>query len=205
MLKRWRLPPDDFPDDTETRAFQNYRDGKVPSRFEFHFKWRPWRTAILFILLAVIAGLIGAFVLWWTEPGEQIVIITGVPTMLPDIPAEPLDGDFPADVPQQFIRIPARINDHLVAGERRGYTFFARAAFTWQITVEPQESSSFDPILSLYGPDGVVIDFNDNRTAEDRASQLTLVVEHDGAYALLLEGARGISDGAYALSILPAP
>jgi hypothetical protein len=207
MLKRWRLPQDNFPDDTETRAFQHYREGKAPPRFhfpEFSFlrgaSWKIVALGLAFIGIMVL-GIIAVFV--WSEPRERFVVVTGVPTGPADLPTMPIGGDFPTDAAQQFIRIPARIEDTLPAGERRGYTFIAKPGFTWQIIVVPNNGSAFDPVISLYGPDGIIRDFNDDRVAGDVTAQIDLTPDREGVYAILLEGASG-TGGDYIL-IVPVP
>jgi hypothetical protein len=207
MLKRWRLPQDNFPDDTETRAFQHYREGKAPPRFHFpelsflrRVSWKIAGLGIAFIGVMLL-GVVAVFM--WSEPRERFVVVTGAPTAPADLPTIPIGGDFPTDAAQQFIRIPARIEDSLLSGQRRGYTFVAKPGFTWQIIVVPYENSGFDPVLSLYGPDGIIIDFNDNRVAGDKTAQIDLTVEREGVYAVLLEGAQG-TGGGYIL-LVPVP
>lgn len=207
MLKRWRLPPDNFPDDTETRAFQHYREGKAPPRFRFPelsflrgSSWKIVGLGIAFIGIMLL-GIVAVFT--WSEPRERFVVVTGAPTVPADLPTIPVGGDFPTDAAQQFIRIPARIEDTLPAGERRGYTFVAKPGFTWQIIVVPNNGSAFDPVLSLYGPDGIIRDINDDRVEGDVTAQIDLTPEREGVYAVLVEEASG-TGGDYIL-IIPVP
>ncbi|MBI5931668.1 MAG: hypothetical protein HY862_20330 [Chloroflexi bacterium] len=202
MLKRWRLPQDNFPDDTETRAFQHYKEGKQPPRFHLP-EWRNWRLilgATVFVGIVVVAA---GLVFVWSEPRERFVVVTSVPTLAADLPSIPVGGDFPTDAAQQFIRIPARIEDTLSSGQRRGYTFVAKPGFTWEIIAIPDDGSALDPVLSLYGPDGIIMDFNDNLAEGDTTAQITLTVQQEGVYAVLIEGARG-SSGDYIL-LVPVP
>ncbi|GIK62514.1 MAG: hypothetical protein BroJett018_03080 [Chloroflexota bacterium] len=203
MLKRWRLPQDNFPDDTETRAFQHYKDGKQPPHFHFPGwrlgNWKPIAAATLFVAIVIITAIL---VFLWSEPRERFVVVTSASTVPADLPSIPVGGDFPTDAAQQFIRIPARIEDTLQSGQRRGYTFVVKPGFTWQITAVANDSL-LDPVLSLYGPDGIIMDFNDNATENETSAQITLTVQQEGIYAVLLEGANG-SSGDYILYV-PVP
>ncbi len=203
MLKRWRLPQDNFPDDTETRAFQHYKDGKRPARFHLP-EWRlgSWKillTASLFVGIVIVTAIV---VLVWSEPRERFVVVTSAATLPADLPSIPIGGDFPTDAAQQFVRIPARIEDTLQSGQRRGYTFVVKPGFTWQI-IAVSDDSALDPVLSLYGPDGIIMDFNDNVSPDVTTAQITLTVQQEGVYAVMMEGAKG-SFGDYVL-IVPVP
>lgn len=204
MLKRWRLPQDNFPDDTETRTFQHYKEGKRPPRFRMPEQgfggWKTILVAGLFVAIVIIAALA---VLVSSEPRERFVIVTSSPTLGVDLPTMPVGGDFPTDAAQQFIRIPARIEDTLQPGLRRGYTFIVKPGFTWQITAVPNEGSTLDPVLSLYGPDGIIMDFNDDASPNESTAQITLTVQQEGVYAILIEGAQG-TFGDFILFV-PAP
>lgn len=203
MLKRWRLPQDNFPDDTETRAFQHYKDGKQPPHWHipnWQFENLKIRLLAAVFVIIVIISAIAVFV--WSEPRERFVVVTSASTVPADLPAIPVGGDFPTDAAQQFIRIPARVEDTLPAGQRRGYTFVVKPGFTWQI-IAVANGSDLDPVLSLYGPDGIIMDFNDNVTEGDTSAQITLTVQQEGVYAVLLEGAQG-TFGDYVLFV-PVP
>lgn len=214
MLNRWRLPPDDFPDETETNAFQNYREdrGRVGEILSLIFGSRQrLLAAIVVIGLLVGAIWVGLYFLL-PEPSPKVVIVPSdngngdevvsddpLPTT---VVAEVVSGEFPTDVAQQLITVPARIDDSLAIGTRRGYTFYAEAGVTWEITVFG--ATGFDPVISLYGPPGGrLLDSNDDRAVGDLASELRVTIQQDGNYAVMIEGAGGVSGGGYTLLIVP--
>ena len=211
MLNRWRLPPDDFPDETETNAFQNYRAdrGRIGEVFSILLgsRQRIFITASGFIAIVVVIWL-GLYVILPTPTKEVIVTPDGGQVAVGDtlepspIIVEPMEGDFPADVLQEVISIPARIDNSLAFGTRAGYTFYAEAGVTWKITVFG--ATGFDPAISLYGPPtGQLLANNDDRAGGDFASEITMTIQQSGNYAVLLEGSGGASGGGYTLLIVP--
>jgi hypothetical protein len=210
MLNRWRLPPDDFPDETETNAFQNYRDdqGQFGEVFSLLFgsRQRILITAGVFVGIVAVIWL-GLYMVLPTPTKEVVVTPDGgsvaEETIIPSpVLAEAVGGEFPAGVPQEVISIPARIDDSLAFGSRMGYAFHAEAGLTWQITVFG--ATGFDPVISLYGPpSGQLLANNDDRGVGDLASEITVTFQQDGNYAVLLEGSGGASGGGYTLLIVP--
>ncbi len=196
MLKR--LPSDNFPDDTETSAFQNYSEDTVLQRRLWARRWMVNAAALLIVL--VIVG-VGGYALFWRDDNEPeittIVVPHSSPTPSPS-PLQLLGPDFPVDgVEQQAISIPARIEDSLFTGGRRGYAWYASEGVSWQISVWGQDT--FDPFLQLYGPPGGGVLMEDS-AADDGVAEIVIRFDQAGVYALLIEATTG---GSYTLSILP--
>jgi hypothetical protein len=82
------------------------------------------------------------------------------------------------------------------------WTFESAAGQTLTITLEPT-SSDLDPIMRLIGPDGTLIDENDDAedTALGTSSQLAnITLPADGIYTL--EAARFEGAGSYTISVV---
>jgi hypothetical protein len=192
-----RLPPDKYPDDFDTPLYARYSPRLKPGL------WLWMRDHVSRFLLgmtlfgAIGIGFLGALII--LPPAEpQIVIVTSVPTATP---VGDIQGDFPAGIMQQSITLPARIDNALGSGEKHGYRFFTNTGITWVITVYPD--SQFDPVLTLYHPDGTALDLNDDISESDLTSQLIFTPQTAGQYGIVIEGAGGISAGGYTLMILP--
>lgn len=194
MFSPARLPPDSYPDDFDSAAYRTYR----PTLRRGVRLWLRERLSCAFFVLLVAASLAGGFVvaLLILPPEEErahIVIIDPSPTPIGDI-----QGDFPRDVRQISITLPAKIDDVLDFGEKRGYRFFAAPGITWIISVLPMDT--LDPVVSLYNPDGTIAQINDNG-AGGRGSQLIFEASALAQYAILIDS--GQTGGAYTLQILP--
>lgn len=209
MLNRWRLPPDNFPDETETNAFQNYQEnrGRIGEVLSILFGSRERVLLTAGIFVALVGGVwLGLYMLLPQRTMEVVVTAEGtisVNTVEPSpVLADTVGGDFPPNVSQEVISIPARIDDSLAFGTRKGYTFYAEAGVTWEITVFG--ATGFDPAISLYGPpNGQLMASNDDRPAGDLASEIRVTIQQDGSYGLLVEGSGGASGGGYTLLIVP--
>ncbi len=203
MLNRWRLPRDNFPDDTERRAFQRYRDDGRYARFSLRgWPLRRW-LAFAVPLLAVTAAVI-YLVLPEAEP--TLVVVPGdTPATLQD-PVQALDAVFPSDVTdRRTIRLPARITDQLPVAHRRGYFFNASAGVTWCLTVDADPG--FVPSVSFFGvADGSLVTEVGDCAPESGALAVELLItfQQDGPYAVLVADEAGLTGGAYTLRLIPA-
>jgi len=63
------------------------------------------------------------------------------------------------------------------------------------------ESPDFDTYLFLIGPDGNVVAENDDISAENLNSELTVTLEADGVYTIVANGFDAQSQGAYTLTV----
>ncbi|MCB9436297.1 MAG: hypothetical protein H6673_04795 [Anaerolineales bacterium] len=122
-----RLPPDNFPDDTETYAFHHYQVTAM--------RWRRW-VVIIGGGIGLVAGLVG---LMWVLLHNQASGSTESPnvpdyiTPTPDV-SQTMPEGFPPDIiDPQIIRIPARIDE--IGIGRRGYVFQSSADLLWCIAV----------------------------------------------------------------------
>ncbi len=186
-----RLPPDNFPDDTETHAFQNY-DSPTFRRLTGLYHGRRWLLpAAGFLVTAVVVILVMQWVMnrGSDTPDNTPVSSPTYPTPRPD-PLQLLNGDFPSDITdRQSILVPARIDDTLPAGNQRGYVFYAPSTTEWCIIVEADAGL---PSISLYGPpDGVF-------TSTVTGAALTATFQEDSLYAVVVGNVQF-----YTLLILP--
>ncbi len=199
MFKRERIPKDNYPDEYESRAFQHYRDSFRPGVL---LLLRTWSSHLLFAALVFLFAALGLSVAWIALPPQDPQIIVVTPAFAPS-PVGDVGGDFPADVPQTFILTPAKIDHEIFIGQRHGYRFFLQSGISWTFTVTPNET--FDPMMSLYGPDGVLVSLSDDvQTGVDLRSQFTFTPPTDGQYALLIESTPDQQTaGGYTLQIMP--
>lgn len=193
LLRRFGLPADSAPDDTETPAFQSYGQ-------------RVGVLNLINVRLVLIAGaglialvLLGLGV--WAllpeaDPEYRVVpnpYVFAVPTN------DPL-GSVPDTIPQILeqvsITIPARVDQAMTVAGSRLYAFNAEANVSWRIRVV--SDGAFSPSVSLYGPDGGLIDsaFGQQQT------EFILSVTTTGVYTVVIEDVLG-TGGGYTLQVLP--
>lgn len=136
-----RLPRDNFPDDTETYAFHQYRPKSV--------RWQRWGM-MMGGGIGLLVGVMGASWLLLNNPFSKSVGQSKLPdyiTPTPDI-SQTLPQGFPMDIPYpQIIQIPARIDE--VGLGRRGYIFQPTVELLWCV-------ASFGGTLEFYGVDEAV-------------------------------------------------
>jgi hypothetical protein len=152
----------------------------------------------MLMVLALAIG--GSFIcaLWLLPPrAPQVIIVTAPATATP--PGD-IAGDFPRGVVQRVISLPARVDDSVGPGEKHGYRFLVAPGLLWRVQVIGD--ASFDPLITLFNPDGTVKGLNDNRAAGESRSELSFNAEAQGQYGLLIEGVAGTSGG-YTLLLLP--
>jgi hypothetical protein len=195
LLQRLFLPPDNAADDTETRAFQNYD----AQRQFFPLYFRRYVTIGAVIIAAVLLAVGVYFTLPEAEPEYRVVpnenIIAPEPTVDPLVGIP--DTLAPAVAEAIGITVPARIDNTMPVASSRVYAFSTDAGITWQIRVNASEN--FAPTVTLYGPDGSIID----NSLGGQNAFLEVTLRQSGTYTLLIEDtfARG---GTYTLWILPA-
>ncbi|MEB3357067.1 MAG: hypothetical protein VKK04_10090 [Synechococcales bacterium] len=63
------------------------------------------------------------------------------------------------------------------------------------------ESTDFDTYLILVGPDGTVVDRNDNLTTDTRNSGLALILPENGTYLAIANSYDGTGRGQYTLTV----
>jgi len=194
----FRRLQDNFPDDFDSANYQRYKPGLKPGPVLWMRYSLPRLALLLMIGGLVLVSFVGSlFIIPPREP--SVVIVTAQPsaTAVGD-----LVGDFPAGVIQQSITLPARINDTLAFGQKKGFRFFVEPGFTWVITVTPDRN--FDPLLSLYNPDGTIANINDDISASNLASRITFTASERAQYGIVIESAQGgATAGGYTLDILP--
>lgn len=193
-----RLPRDNFPDDTQTTAFQTFTDGRKRPKLRLPVHWRRRVGIGAGILAALVALIILLPMLGLVDRGAN----TGdLETTIP-APTEIslfMFGDFPPTVAQRYINVPARIDDGLPAGQSRGYTFLLEAGTTWEIQVFA--GPDFLPRINLYGPNGDIL-ARTEAAAVGQTAGLTYTVGDSGLYAILLEGAQ-TTGGGYTFTMMP--
>ncbi|MCL4879978.1 MAG: hypothetical protein KJ064_25205 [Anaerolineae bacterium] len=191
-----RTPRDNYPDDYESRAYQHYQESFHPGIF----MWlREFSSYLMFAVWVFIFAGMGLLVAWIALPPQEPRIVIVTPAFSP---TGDIMGDFPADVSQQFITVPARIDHVLGLGQKHGYRFFLDPGLTWIMTV--YSDGTLDPQLSLYGPDGVIIQLDDDSGGDGISSQISFQAPVSGQYALLIQSAGdGSSSGGYTLTVMP--
>jgi hypothetical protein len=129
-----------------------------------------------------------------TGPAAQTSPAPPSPTV---ISAWPLDVAF---VPNT---VPAMIRDELsLAGERRGYLFQGTTGETWHILVEPEDISTFDPLITLFAPSGDILAVSDNEDTGQITAEIRVTLPESGPYRLLVEsGQGGLTTGTYLLTL----
>lgn len=136
-----RLPPDNFPDDTETYAFHQYRAKS--------FRWRRWGMMVGGGI-GLLVGVVGiGWLLMQYLPSKSAASPTSPHyiTPTPDISQTRPEG-FPVDVlSTQVIQIPSRIDE--VGVGRRGYIFQPNRELVWCV-------ATFGATAQLYGMNDAV-------------------------------------------------
>jgi hypothetical protein len=164
------------------------------------------RIRMLLIYLAAAALIVLAAVMVVrrinreSSPGSEFT-----PLLMQDVePDFTRGGGWPPEVEAVFYTLPALIKNELtVIGQQQGYEFQGVAGQMWVITVEPQEGSLIDPVVSLYAPPGVEIASNDDRASGDVTAELVVTLPQNGPYRLLVESSEGgVTTGAYLLTVL---
>jgi hypothetical protein len=84
----------------------------------------------------------------------------------------------------------------------QGYEFEGTAGQVWRITVDPLDTSTLDPVITLYGPSGTEVASNDDRSAESIGSELRVMLPETGVYRLLVQSSLGgITTGGYWMEV----
>lgn len=190
-----RLPRDNFPDDTESAAFQNYQAGKQGRSWHLPFNWRNWALygglGVVVILLSL--GIFAIYEQVATSNGaSNAPVSTLPPTEIPIV----IQGDFPSQVTQIFINIPARIDDILPQATSRGYTFHADEGVEWTFTIEAE---GWTPKIDFYGQGGLLL--SSSTASAGQEASLTYFIAQEDVYAIHLQSADGLS-GSYTLKIM---
>lgn len=192
-----RFPKDNYPDDYESRAYQHYKESLQPGIL----LWvRDSSGYMIFATLVFIFAGMGLLVAWIALPPQEPQIIVVTPAYTPT-PVGDIQGDFPVDAPQQFITVPARVDHAISFAEKHGYRFFLDPGLTWTLNV--YSDGVFDPQMSLYGPDGVIIQLDDDGGSDGLSSQMSFQAPVSGQYGLVIQSSGGSTAGGYTLTIMP--
>ena len=194
MFQRRKLPPDNHPDNFESRAYHHYRPEMRPGAWLW-LRFSLPRLILALALLGMIA--LGGFVAFMLvpTPEPEVIIITAVPSS-DNLP--PIGGDFPAGISQTYLNLPARLDNTLDFQEKHAYRFFLEPGITWTITVTPV--TDIDPVLSLYSPEGLILQHNNLGAA--LPVTITYQATVSGQYGIIVETAGGgATAGAYTLTI----
>jgi hypothetical protein len=196
MRQRLSLPPDHYPDDFDSAAYRAYRPHYRAGVGLWLRQTLPQLLLASLFVVAIGGGFMGALLIL-PPRAPQVVIIQATATPVGD-----LRGDFPPDVAQLSITLPAKIDNWMDLGQRRGYRFFAKPGLRWLITVLPD--AAFNPQVTLFNPDGSVAQINNDRAPGERTSELIFEASETAQYAILVESAeRGSTAGGYTLEIMP--
>ncbi len=190
-----RLPRDNFPDDTESAAFQNYRSGQTARQWRIPFNWRNWVLYGVLGLLIILLSF-GIFVLY-----EQFAVgPSATPTPNPTPTPIPIiiEGIFPPQVPQTFITTPARIDDSYIEPNSRGYTFHMNPGKQWAFILSTD--GNWTAQIDLYGEGGQIL--ATATTSGNQPATITYFVSQEDIYAIHLQSSDGLSGG-YTLEVMP--
>ncbi len=194
MLRRFSLPPDNAPDDTETRAFQGYGHGTGLVGF-FNMR-QALMVGAVFVAL-VLVGLGVWLILPESNPEYRVV---PNPNVFPASTGDPL-AQLPSAIPQTVadqvsLTIPTRVDQALLVGASRLYAFNATAGLSWRVRIIG--SAGLTLSVSIYGPDGALLD---SVNAQSQA-EFTLSISVTGVYTIIISDILG-TGGNYTLQILP--
>lgn len=175
--------------------------------------WWQSRGLVYLISFAIpLLLLILPVVIWLVARGDgkssssSPLSSTGAAQTAPALPSptRTLAGAWPPDVTFVPNTVPAMIRDELaLAGERRGYLFQGAAGDTWHILVEPQDASTLDPLITLFGPSGNILAISDNEDNGQVTAEIRITLPEPGPYRLLVESAQGgLTTGTYLLTLV---
>lgn len=200
MFSRWRLPPDNFADDTQSSAFQNYREPTPNPARSFWRQRRVWGALTLIFLLGVLSGTFLLSLL--RNDGESARVSGSEPAATVNTTSSAaFDEKFPAPAANRlFVTLPARVSNLLTPAAPDGFLFYARDNFiarTWRIRIY----SDFAPRITLYNAAGDL--FTESSLVRTSAWEVSFSLEQTGIYAILVESTDPLVAGAYTISILP--
>ena len=174
-------------------------------------RWQS-RGVVYLISFAIPLLLLVLFVVLWLaprsggkSPSSNTTSSTEAAQTAPAAPSptETVVGAWPPDVTFVPNTVPAMIRDELaLAGERRGYLFQGAAGDTWYILVEPQDTSTLDPLITLFGPSGDILAISDNENTGAITAEIRIILPEPGPYRMLVESAQGgLTTGTYLLTL----
>lgn len=193
-----RLPPDNYPDDYETRAYQRYHPNFKPGVLHWLLYESP-RLMLAFVPLSIVATAFLLTLLFLPERPPRVVVVTSEPQV--DTLQTPMPVDFPVPAEQQqILNIPARVDHELGFGERHAYRFWWEPGFTWTIRLLTVEGMV--PVVSLYNPQGLIID-QEIDTQGSYNIAISYTPTEIGQYAVIVETSGGVTAGGYTLTVMP--
>lgn len=119
------------------------------------------------------------------------------PTLKQDVPTEAISGE---DTPV-VIEGALEPGDSVLSSDGSLYDEHTIDGVAGESVTITLESPDFDTYLFLIGPDGNVVSENDDVSAEDLNSELTVTLETDGVYTVVANGFDAQSQGAYTLTV----
>lgn len=210
----WGLPKDNFPDDTESRAFQNFRElnpqPTLPRKPVVKSRRWVWGIAGLFLLLGL--GGVGLFVAIGLNNNTE-----GDPSPQPRptlvrLPSNTMGGDFPPLAEQLIIKVPGRVSNVLMPSALHGYTFIAHEAFlnkTITVVVFGTTNSAnanagvptlvttdLNMLISIYQPDGTLL-------TQIVGNTISFPITVLGQYGVLVQSTDAAAWGSYTISLYP--
>jgi hypothetical protein len=201
MLGRWRLPRDNFPDDTESRAFQRYHSDSP--RLPFWYGRRRYVGGLAIALAMLVGGIVLYLVLSNGEPTYVIVPgDTPADSPTPVATTDVLDVfDFLATVSEwQTTTIPARVDHSLATGASHAYVFDSQPDVEWCLSVAVDGLADLSVEFEHTAEDEVVTIDTDCAPGSYAVEQ-SVTFLGDGPYALVLRS--GTTSGGYTFWLLP--
>ena len=190
------LPPDNFPDDYESRAYQRYHPAFKPGMLHW-LRYEAPRLMLALVPLSIVGTAFILTLVFLPAPAPRVVVITVEPIANLQTP---MPAEFPVPATQQqVITLPARVDHDLPFAEKHAYRFWLEPGLTWTFSVITIEGMM--PVISLYNPQGLIIS-QQQSTAPSVSMSYTPTEE--GQYALIVETAGGgATAGGYTLRIMP--
>jgi serine protease Do len=119
------------------------------------------------------------------------------PTLKQDIPTEAVSEEGTPVVVEGSLEP----GDSVLSSDGSLYDEHTLDGVAGQTVTITLESPDFDTYLFLIGPDGNVVAENDDISAENLNSELTVTLEADGVYTIVANGFDAQSQGAYTLTV----
>jgi hypothetical protein len=197
MLERLneRFPPLEAADEPESdfdRLFDDDYDAERPPRIVVTKPGGKNNNALL-IILAIIGGVtvLGCAACFLIAGGAAVVVEQAmsdpeISSLMDELTSDLRYGSVPDDAIAKGVIEPGQTRrDAVGTFDDHTYTFSGASGAEIFISVEALDST-LDPVLYLYGPDGMLIDRNDDYDDSTHNARLELRLPRSGTYTILV-------------------
>jgi hypothetical protein len=135
--------------------------------------------------------------------GMLLVYLTSAMALAPQANSEPLSSPQPRQATQTLLRQQGTLadGDSVLASDGSLYDEYTFEGTTGQQVTISLVSSDFDTYLILLGPDGTVIDQNDDISSSNFNSELTVTLPVAGTYTVIANSYDNSGRGRYTLTV----